>query len=313
MKKKIVGVVILVLLVLIIVFSSINNKDNCNHNGYTITELTKYFNYTLNTEDCPFKIAILDTGVDPEIISAYNIEYFKDFVNGSDDVYDDDGHGTKIANIICGSSNNNSIGINNTLKLIILKTIDKNSFISYSALLDSLDWLIENYKEQGIRIVCMSFGFDNISLYEDDNLVGRIEKLTKEGLIFITSSGNNGKDGSVTFPGLLNNVITVGSVNYEPGKDISIYSAERSVFTSFDVSHNKPDYYAPGENIIFNTECKNEGCGHEIVSGTSFSAAIVCGEIATLLQQKQLSSDELYSYLKATSINSILNFESIGE
>lgn len=103
MKKKIAGAVILVLLVLIIVLSFINNKDNCNHNGYTISELTKYFNYTLTTEDCPFTIAILDTGVDPGIISAYNIVYFKDFVNGSDDVYDDNGHGTKIANIICGS------------------------------------------------------------------------------------------------------------------------------------------------------------------------------------------------------------------
>lgn len=80
-----------------------------------------------------------------------------------------------------------------------------------------------------------------------------------------------------------------------------------SEFSCFSIEHNKPDLYAPGENIIvpFNNTDTKDKC-HKLVSGTSYSAGMVCAQLATLYQVYNISSSNIIEELTKYFDNSIV-------
>jgi subtilisin family serine protease len=88
----------------------------------------------------------------------------------------------------------------------------------------------------------------------------------------VLSAGNDTSPSLSNFPGCMENVpsiLTVGSINVSCSDSVFFYS-------SFS-NYGKPsiDWVAPGE-LIFSTYLNN---GYGLVSGTSFSTAIVSGII----------------------------------
>ncbi len=301
--------VIIAIFILIIIFVLVNRTNLystfCNCNGYTIKELNNYFIINDNNIDVNKKItiALLDSGIDPEIISQDKILFFKDFINYKSSTYDDNGHGTDIASIIVG--NDEYEGINDTLELVSLKVINKNSISPYYALINSLKWVINNCSEYNIKFICMSFGFSE-RLYLDQYLLDLFKIIGEKGIVVVTSAGNTG-DNRLSFPALLDNVISVGSLNYVPNSNININNSYMSEFSCFSIEHNKPDLYAPGENIIvpFNNTDTKDKC-HKLVSGTSYSAGMVCAQLATLYQVYNISSSNIIEELTKYFDNSIV-------
>lgn len=289
----------ILLLTIIIFFTVLSCTIKCNKEGFLLNDVTNYFDTTLKTVDSPYSIAVLDTGFTSNKFTRDRVIYFYDFVNGENVAYDDNGHGTEIVEIICKLTDEKNVGYRQDI--IVLKTTDKYSIISYRSLLDSLNWLCENYEKYNIRVVCMAFGFENDKLYADINIIAKINYLADNGVILVTSVGNN---ESMTFPALCDNLISVGSVFYNPKSKYNIFESSISSFSASNEYSSKPDLYAPGENIVIQSSL---GYQHKILNGTSYSAGIVSAQIIYLIQDYNFNSfNEAKKYLDEFTYKNIL-------
>lgn len=250
------------------------------------------------------RIALLDTGVAPLIGLKNRIMYFKDYINGRNIPYDDNGHGTHIAGILCGgcSSRNEVIGMAPQAELFVFKILDKNGNGSTQKAIHALEWLENNHKHYNIRILNFSMGYlKNANPNMQQILINKLELLWDEGVVVVTAAGNNGpKESTITVPGVSRKVITVGSSD-----DVYVTSKSYSGRGPTECCVVKPEILAPG------TAIKSYGVqeGEFVVkSGTSMSVPIVCGALALALEKNpNLSPAEIKMLLYDTVSEKIKN------
>ena len=227
------------------------------------------------------RIALLDTGVAPLKGLKDNVVYFKDYVNGKLLTYDDNGHGTHIAGILCGGEGQDKqvIGMAPNAELFVLKILDKNGNGSTQKAIQALEWLQKNHKKYKIRILNFSMGYlPNAKPSLQKTLIEKLELLWEEGVVVVTAAGNSGpKENSITVPGISRKVITVGSSDdiYESTKSYSGRGPTSCCIV-------KPEILAPGTGIKSYGLRNGE---YEIKSGTSMSVPIVCGALALALEK----------------------------
>ena len=237
------------------------------------------------------KIAILDTGVYLHQGILGKISLFRDYMEYKKNPYDDNGHGTHIAGIICGAwTKNGRYGIQEFqgmapgAKLAVFKILDKNGTGSTEKALKALDWLILHHKKEQIRILNFSMGYlPNGDPKIQKKLVDKLEQLWEEGVVVVTAAGNNGpRENTVTVPGISRKVITVGSsddMESNQRGEINCYGGRGPT----DCCIVKPEILAPGTDIV---SFSNHTDGFVKKSGTSMSVPIVCGALALLLEKR---------------------------
>lgn len=114
-------------------------------------------------------VAVLDTGLGSfqELQKAadghYRILAQHVTVPGYSSTTDDSGHGTHITGII-GNSNKTSdgqkgkfLGIAPNADLVIVKAFDVSGQVSYSSVIEAVDWIVANQAAYGIRVLNLSF------------------------------------------------------------------------------------------------------------------------------------------------------------
>lgn len=214
------------------------------------------------------RIALLDTGVFIHRDIRNKVAYFKDYVNDINVPYDDNGHGTHIAGIMCGDA-----GIAPEAELFVFKILDKSGDGRTQDALHALDWILENHQKYNIRLLNFSMGYmPNANIKLQEILMEKLDTLWDAGVVVITAAGNNGPgENSVTVPGISRKVITVGSSDQGYGG--------RGPTSCCVV---KPEILAPGTDIL---SLSNQEGQYERKSGTSMSAPIVCGALALLLEK----------------------------
>lgn len=229
---------------------------------------------------------IVDSGIDKNHQDLRtSLDLSRGFCNlpgGVCDQYvDGNGHGTLIAGVIGGKAynqtpvgNRNDIGINGVYpgaKMVSVRVLDANGTGTLNTLANGLDFLFMNVNPGDI--VNISLGKPDVNNCDWGPLGDKISKLATEKSVFVVlSAGNDTSPSSSNFPGCLDNVeniITVGSVN--------VFCKGTEYFYSSFSNYGDPsiDWVAPGE-LIFSTYLNNE---YGLVSGTSFSAAIISGII----------------------------------
>lgn len=231
---------------------------------------------------------ILDTGVTEHPELKGQILKFKDFVAGQKNAYDDNGHGTHVAGIICGRQ----MGIAPESKIIVLKVLDKDGNGGTYSCLRAFRWILENQEKYNIRIVNLSMGMDiDADEQNKERILKAVDLLWDRGLVIIAAAGNLGpKEGSITIPGLSDRVITVGSYDIE-------YSGRGSI----PLNMIKPDLVAPGMNIFScNAKWKEpKEMTYITKSGTSMSTPVVSGAAAVLFSKyPYISNVQVKSRLK---------------
>ncbi len=248
-------------------------------------------------------IACLDTGITPNhpdftipsrrIIGFYDAIYHKEFP------YDDNGHGTHVAGILCGSgaaSKGRYKGIAPESYLSVIKILNHQGDGYTEDFENCINWLLNNKSRLGIRIINISMvsesGYD---FDEDSHFVKQVEKLWDAGLIVVAAAGNGGpRPGSIGAPGNSRKIITVGS------------SDKASMCAGTGPTRaciKKPDIVAPGSGI---TSCSlpNRYRFYTQKSGTSMSTPIVSGAIALLLSKYPgMSNLDVKIRLKDTAID----------
>lgn len=207
------------------------------------------------------KIAILDTGIDPDHPDLKeNILEGKSFVGGS--VEDRQGHGTHCAGIAAASKNGRGfVGVAPEASLLIAKVLGDNGSGSIAGIVDGIDWAVD----RGADIINMSLGASDSS----PDLFRAIHRALVQKKIVICAAGNEGRYGgnTVGYPGRYGSVISVGSYNK---------AGTTSVFSS---KGGEIDLLAPGEGI-WSTYKRG---GYAVLSGTSMATPFVSGLAALIL------------------------------
>jgi serine protease AprX len=226
------------------------------------------------------RIAVLDTGIFLHRDIRTNLVGFLDFVNGRSACYDDNGHGTHVAGILCG--NGGIRGIAPRANILALKVLDADGNGETERVRRALDWVLEKHSLYRIRILNFSVGFlPGAGDREQEIIVSMLEQLWDEGVVVVTAAGNNGpREGTVTVPGISRKVITVGAC--DDGATGHFLPRGYSGRGPTGCCIVKPEILAPGTNIVSLDHHANR---YVRKSGTSMATPVVSGALALALEK----------------------------
>lgn len=290
--------------------------------------------YSLNKNDLNYsgnniKIGLVDSGVYPhtDLLSPNNkIEDFFDLVNGFTHPYDDNGHGTAMAGIICGSgTSSNSLykGIATSSKIVCYKAFDKLGKGYASDILYSIESLIKISSSKNIRILCLPFELLNHNYFIIDAFNSLFNVAINNKIIPIVPSGsNNYLNNNIMGISVLKNCLTVGGIETQ-SKTPYIYSS-KGPYSKI----TKPDLVSSCTNITsLNSDTsyisekdgiklypKKLDTNYKSFSGTSISVAFISAVCALLLEHNNsYSFNDLQSILKLACDRKDLSKDNVGE
>ena len=231
------------------------------------------------------RIGLIDTGVD---LNKGNFDKrrfvaWKDLINGKENFYDDNGHGTFIAGLLFSKRSllGGMEGICSGCDVIVVKAVSSTGMTNDSLLAEAIDFCIKSKAD--IILLSLYKNQDNIEIGEK-SIEECIEAMEK-GIFVVAPAGDDGinDDGDVFELSGIDGVISVGSINRN--LYISAFSSRGNQAEVLGKHgervdpNKKPELVAPGEGIrsIF-------GGGYVQKSGTSISASLVAGSIALLLE-----------------------------
>ena len=235
--------------------------------------------WDLTTGSSNIIVAVLDTGCNtnlPEFAGRWVPGW--DFVNGDADPMDDNGHGTKVASIICANADNGlyGAGVDWNCKLMPVKVLTAGNTGFDTPCIDGINWAVTN----GAKIINLSAGG---YMTWTNEMRDAITNAIAQGVIFVTIAHNSGSYGSIPFPGSMPEVITVGA---------SDTNGARCIFSLYGPSL---DLLAPGTNIFCLTTNS-----WMMDWGTSFSAPQVSGVAALMCALRpELNNQQVQALLCA--------------
>ena len=238
-------------------------------------------------------ICVVDSGIDlshPDL-SDLVLKGWLDSVNGLDEPYDDEGHGTAMSGIIVADGGLK--GVSRGVELLVAKAIDDEGQGESNSVANSVDWCVQ----QGADIISLSLGGGQSigsGFFTTDELGQSVDEALDSGVFVIASAGNDGEDddGDVGSPGSIEDVICVGGVTRTG--DIWSGSSEGDndgrLWPNPILPRNnpdkKPEMVAPGHEVpvLMASGVGNSGWWGWS-SGTSAATAWVSGSLALLLQE----------------------------
>lgn len=240
-------------------------------------------------------IGIVDSGVDlqhPDLKSRLVPGH--DFVNTGGNAEDKNGHGTHVAGIAAGATDN-GIGISGgapDAKIMPIRVLDDKGQGSTSAISNGIEWAAKH----GAKVINLSLGESGLAglLLRGGSLNSAISKASRDGAVVVAAAGNDGtssKPYRTSTP-----VLIVGAVdqNGQPAR-FSNFGAEDAVT-------------APGVQIFstlptYSTEQSDQhGTNYGYLDGTSMAAPYVSAVAALLIAQGR-TPQEVINAIEATAKN----------
>jgi len=262
-------------------------------------------------------IGLIDSGTYPhnDLMHPHNkIKKFVDVINNIKYPYDDNGHGTFISGIICGSGYSSKgmyKGIAENSNIYSVKAFNSIGRGYISDILYSIDLIISEREEFNIRILCLPFevlDYNQFILFLFNKL---FDLAVKNNIAIVVPSGNSGpKEGTIQGIATLSNCITVSGLDTTASPKPYIHSSV-GPFSKLE----KPDLSAACVDICSlntNKAFISERNGIKIYappldnpystySGTSCAAAFISGACALLFESKpSLSSKDMAALLKVS-------------
>lgn len=263
-------------------------------------------------------IGIVDSGVYPhaDLLNPRNkIKGFLDVINGYKYPYDDNGHGTFMSGIICGSgyqSKGANKGIAENSYIYSIKAFNSLGKGYISDILYSIQILIEKSPEHNIKVICLPFEL----ISNDYFIISLFSKIfdiaIKQNITIVVPAGHNGNaEGSIKGIATLDNCIVVAGINTNSGQLKAYQYSSAGPFAKSE----KPDLSAAAVDILSlnsdpNYVSERNGVKlyprslenpYTVYSGTSCSAAYISGVCAILYENNpDLSFKDLISLLKVS-------------
>jgi serine protease AprX len=218
------------------------------------------------------------------------------------------GHGTHVAGLLAGDSS--ARGADDPLRgryagtapdasLISIKASDDHGDASVLDVIYGIEFAVEHKDEFNIRVLNLSLESTVAESYRTDPLDAAVEAAWFQGIVVVTAAGNRGSDADAVdyAPGNDPYAISVGAVDDQGTKQTKDdLRADWSSRGTTQDGYAKPDLYAPGARMVsnlapgsdFTSMCPDcvSGDGQYIrAGGTSMSAPVVAGVVATILEE----------------------------
>lgn len=276
-------------------------------------------------------IGLVDSGTYPhtDLLNPHNrIKFFLDLINNCKYPYDDNGHGTFISGILCGSGYSSKKmyrGVAENAGLFSIKAFDALGKGFISDILFALNLLLEKSEEQNIKVICLPFEIrENLKLIQA-LFSSLFAKAVEKNIIIVVPAGHNGS-GEDALRGIaaLSNCITVGGL--DTTREIKPYQFSSE---GFNGKRQKPELCASAVDIC-SLNCVKEYVSerngvklyppalekpYTNYSGTSCAAAYVAGLCALLFENNsKLTFKDITSLMKvsARTLEMPVTFQGIG-
>jgi serine protease AprX len=260
-------------------------------------------------------VAVIDTGIAGNLpdfrVSASNsasrvvaTAATNPYAKNDDDEY---GHGTHVAGIIAGNSNNRPssdplrgkyVGVAPDANLISIKASDDDGGATVLDAIYGLQFAVDNKAAYNIRVVNLSLESTQAQSYKTDPLDAAVEAAWFSGIVVVAAAGNRGGDSdAVSYaPGNDPFVISVGGVDDQGTKnntddELASWSSRGRTQDGFA----KPEVTAPGAHIVsllspdsdFASMCPSCIVSGQYIraGGTSMAAPMVAGLVALMLEE----------------------------
>jgi len=274
-------------------------------------------------------IIIVDTGFDfgysefenIDVRSARCIAYVHgddSLVNETDETYCghiSQDHGERVADLAGGLR----YGVAKKANIYAISVPEADGYIFFEDVVAGLQYIVDYHVRPYKTIVNLSHRF----LVEKDQLYYEqyellVNKLTEKGAIVTASAGNEGSDiyhnvsddenqkGSLTIPCVYENTVCVGGID----------SRQESNYEKNYLKHNSSNY---GDNVkiwapftVHTQFLKSNKLSTTIAQGTSYSAPIVAGVMATIMSEfsgSEISKDLMMDYLTMNALPFYFNDE----
>ncbi|MEV0645650.1 S8 family serine peptidase [Phytomonospora sp. NPDC050363] len=260
--------------------------------GVEQTGAPDLWNLGLNGEGT--KVAVLDTGYDaahPDL--AGQVLAAEDFT-GEGSPLDRDGHGTHVASTIAGTgaADASKVGMAPGTGLLIGRVLSYGGGQT-SWIVAGMEWAVA----QGADVVNMSLGSSEPTDCTDPMAQAAAELSAQSKTLFVIAAGNSGMRETVSSPGCVQGVLTVGAVDAE-GATAS-FSSRGPVPGNHEL---KPDISAPGVAITGAAAGSLGEVHYTRMSGTSMATPHVAGAVALI---RQAHPDWTAQQVKAALVGSV--------
>lgn len=156
-------------------------------------------------------------------------------------------HGQMTSVVAAGSgltSRGKYRGIASGAKTVLIRITNRRGQVKEQDILRGLDWVMENHRRFGIRIVNVSVGGDHETSDPMHFLFRAIRKLTDVGIVVVTAAGNSGKP--ILFPPASSpDAITVGGFDDRNTLDTARWQVYHHSYGKTYGGQTKPDVIAP--------------------------------------------------------------------
>ena len=230
-------------------------------------------------------VAVLDSGLDlsnPDFANRIwtnptndaaagypNDTHGWNFVSNTNNVNDDNGHGTFVTSEIAAAGNNLTgvAGVAWNVQIMPVKFLDANGDGTTDTAVSAIDFAVDH----GAKVINASWG----GIDYTQPLYDAIAYANAHNVVFVTAAGNDGTDNDVvpSYPASLHlpNELSVAAVDS---------NGQLPSFSNY--GPNTVDLAAPGVNILGDYPTALAASGLQVLSGTSMSTAYVTGVIALL-------------------------------
>lgn len=253
-------------------------------------------------------VAVLDSGIDashPDL--RHKLVYAYNYLNFSQNVYDDCGHGTHICGILGGTglaSGGRYQGLAPGCHFVCLKVLDRMGNGNSGSVIQALHWLMDHGREYDVRVINISVGGAGQESGEDSALIQAVEDAWNAGFVICAAAGNQGPErSSITAPGNSAKIITVGSC--DDNQAVQVAGRRKVNYSGRGPTAScvcKPDVVAPGAYLMSCGAGWNQKGGKLYVpkSGTSMATPVVSGSLCLLLSKEPwLTNKEVKLLLKS--------------
>jgi serine protease len=218
-------------------------------------------------------VYVLDSGVNhiennsKGIRLTTSLDFTLDSI-GDNSLIDCIGHGTTVSNILAreASSLDGKINLHSLKVFGCSELVAEDGLAIYSALL----WVLENHDPARRGVVNMSLNFGGINVTPANHI---INKLNENGIIVVTSAGNNQGDACDFAPASLESTIAVGNLWIKPSTGVAYLAANSNYGDCVDI-------YSSGRFM-----CQPEPKIRHSCSGTSFASPVIAARVVALLDK----------------------------
>ncbi len=253
------------------------------------------------------KVAVVDTGVDP----AADIDV-SERVNVSDGPAGDGlGHGTFMAGLVAGDDDQFG-GVAPGAQIIDVQVADQDGSTNLSTVLAGLQAVADQREgDPSLQVAMLALSTDSPLPPWIDPLTRGLDRLWARGVTVVVAAGNDGA-GEVPSPATDPVLLVVGA--QDEADTASLTDDTVADFSSFGKAfgEKRPDLVAPGVSLISTSSLTSAaylenpdsrvGDGFLKGTGTSMSAAVTAGAVATLVGQRtQLTPDQSKRLLIGTA------------